>query len=219
MHRFSAVILGSLLLTLFALTPHSLIAQTVTPDDIAAVMIDATAVPGYHIAGESSPGPRLGATNDQRTRIFIADDSATAGYSLLTLIITVPNENAICLPFFPGNISSGGVLDALNSDHANYEHLGLLGVGDVETAARWSDLDTGANLWTSVLSVVFMRGRVTVYMTLRTHRDFIDPSEMEPYVRAQDAKLIAAMATDSPVGIAAATPVPPPPADRPAICG
>jgi hypothetical protein len=194
-------------------------AQTVTGDDLAAVMISADAVPGFHVIGDSSPTPRRPtAANEQRTRVFVADGSTVENYTLLSVLITVPTEYAVCLPFFPGNIASGDVL-GLNGDNPNFQEIGSLGVGDVDIFGSWSDLDSGANVWLTVGTEVFIRGQVTVYLNYRTREASIDPATIAGYARAQDELLLAAAAAGTPIGVLASTPVPPQPAIRPEICG
>lgn len=194
-------------------------AQTVTGDDIAPVMISELDVPGFHLIGESSPTPRRpDATNQQRTRIFFADNTSVADYTELIETVTVPTKYAVCLPFFPDNIAGGAVL-GLNQDKPNFQVVGSLGVGDVDIFGTWSDLDAGANVWLTVGTEVFMRGQVTVYLDYRTHADHVDSAEMAQYARAQDDLLLRAAAAGTPIGAIAATPVPPASDPRPAICG
>jgi hypothetical protein len=214
---FSLLALATSLVVSLCFCPVS--AQTVSGDDLAAVMISADAVPGFHVIGDTSPTPRRPtATNEQRTRVFVADGSTAEDYTLLSVIVTVPTPYAVCLPFFPGNIANGDVL-GLNGDKPNFQEIGSLGVGDVDIFGSWSDLDSGANVWLTVGSEVFMRGQVTVYLKYRTHEASIDPGTIASYARAQDELLLAAAAAGTPIGVLASTPVPPQPATRPEICG
>ncbi len=197
----------------------TVLAQTVTGDDIAAVMLDAQDLPGFRLVGDASPPFRAGETNEQRTRAFIANDTGPSDYTLLTILITVPNENAICLPYLPGNVANGMVLGLLNSDKVNFQRGDPPTIGEVATAASWSELDAGANKWLNIYSLVFMRGQVATYILYRTHAETVDPAVIEDFARRQDEKLIAATTNGSIVGLQAAMPVPPPPAETPAVCG
>ena len=217
LHRI-VVIAGLLLVTLHG---HAALAlsQAVTPDDIAAVMLSTEDLPGFHLAGDGSPAPRENAQLVQRTRVFLADDAGPSGYTLLIEIMTVPTENALCLPYLPGNIAGGAVLGTLNGFRPNFAPLDRFGVGDVDTAATWNDVDGGTNAVQAVAAEVFMRGQVTVYLTYRTTAATIDPGPLAGFAQAQDALLQRAAAAGSPTGLAAITPVPAPSAERPALCG
>lgn len=195
-------------------------AQAVTPDDLAAVMLGPADLPAFVLAGDVSPDPSPGRTSDQRTRFFFDAAGDGGQVDILTEVLSAPNDNAVCLPYLPGRIANGDVLSLLNSDMANFQLLGPLGVGDVDVAAAWNDLDTGSNTWDAVFSEVFMRGRLSVYLTFRRHSGApIDPQQIAAYARTQDARLLTAEAEGGAIGALAAAPVPPPPATTPDVCG
>jgi hypothetical protein len=195
-------------------------AQVVTPDELGDVMLSPTDLPGFVMAGDVSPDPTPGRTSDQRTRFFF-DASGNGGETdILTEVLLAPTADDVCLPYRPQRIADGEVLSRLNSDAPNFQLLGPLGIGDVDVAASWHDLDAGSNTWDAVFGEVFMHGRLSVYLTFRQHSGAaIDPQQVAGYARAQDAKLTAAAAAgDTGVGQLAAEPVPPTPATPPAPC-
>lgn len=212
-------ILVTVLLANGRLASRPALAQAVTGDDIAGVMLDGLDLPGFHLLGDGSPPARAEATNEQRTRVFMADGTGAGDYTLLTEIITVPNEGAICLPYLPDNVASGAVLSLNNADMANFQRADPPAAGDVATAATWSDLDAGANTWINLYELVFMRGRVTVYLIYRTHDASADQARIGAYALRQDEKLRAAIDAGSPLGLQASIPVPPRLVERPEICG
>lgn len=197
------------------------LAQTVTPDELGEVMLSAADLPGFVMAGDVSPQAVPGRTSDQRTRFFFAASGNGDDTDILTEVLLAPNENDICLPYRPQAIANGDVLSQLNGDRPNFQLLGSLGVGDVDVAASWNDLDAGSNTWSAVFGEVFMRGRVRVYLTFVQHSGApIDPQQVAGYAQTQDAKLLAAAeSADTGVGQLAAEPVPPPPDTPPALCG
>ncbi len=196
------------------------LAQDVTPDELGDVMLTAADLPGFVMAGDVSPQPRPGSTSDERTRFFFDTAGGDGAADILTEVLLAPNENDVCLPYRPQAIADGDVLSLLNGDRPNFQQLGALGVGDVDVAASWNDLDAGSNTWNTVFGEVFMRGRIRVYLTFVQQSGApVDPQQVAGYARAQDAKLLAAaQAGGTGVGELAAESVPPPSNTPPAIC-
>jgi len=192
-------------------------AQSVTADDIGAAMIGDGDVPGFRLAGDATPPSLATATRDQRTRLFVPTDS-NAGTVLLTVFLSVPRSTAVCLPYLPATVASGDVFGALNADKPNFRITEPLGAGDIDATATWDDYDAGRSASYTVLSELFLRGSVSVYITYVTYTHTIDPALLAQIARIEDAKLMAAAAAGTPVGTIAATPIPPLPDSVPPAC-
>lgn len=191
-------------------------AQTVTGDDLAVVLLGQDDLPGFTLAGDTSPPATPDEVREQRTRIFT--DDADAG-TLLSLILSAPHADAVCLPQILGSVANGDVLGALNGDKPNYQSLGSLGAGDVDTAAIWNDFDAGRGAWYTVSEDVFMRGELVVYVEVVAYGTPPAADQLAGWARLQDAKLLAATADPaSAAGVLARTPVPASPADDPTAC-
>jgi len=188
----------------------------VTGDDLAAVMLGQTDLPGFTLTGDGSPPASPADVREQRTRIFV-----TAGEpeTLLLLILSAPHPDAVCLPRVRAGVANGEVLGALNGDKPNFQSLGSLGAGDVDAAAMWSDFDAGRGAWYTVSEDVFMRGELAVYVEAIAYDAPPDGDQLAGWAQLQDAKLLAAAADPaSTAGALARTPVPASPADDPAAC-
>jgi hypothetical protein len=210
----AAAVLMGVALVCHAPTAH---AQTVTGDALATVMLGEADLPGFALAADGSPAVAPDDVRDQRTRVFTALDGSGM---LLTLILSVPHSDAVCLPRVRATIASGDVLSALNDAKPNFQSLGPLGVGDVDAAAMWSDFDGGRAAWYTVSEEVFMRGAVTVYVEAIAYDSPPDANQLAEWAQRQDAKLLVAAADPaSAVGALARTVVPDSPAGDPTVCG
>lgn len=194
-------------------------AQTVTGDDLAAVMLGADDLPGFTLTGDASPPDVPGSVREQHTRVFIANDASDAGgQTLLTLILSSPHPDAVCLPQIRATIANGDVLAALNGDRPDYQPWGTLGVGDVDWAASWSD-DGVQGARFSVSEDVFMRGELVVYLQTISDGAPPDADTLAGWARLEDEKLLGAAADPaSAAGALAATQPAASPADDPAAC-
>jgi hypothetical protein len=213
---FPWIAAAALLLTLGAVSlPPRTRAQAVSGDDLAAVMLGADALPRFTLLGDASPPAIPNSVREQHTRVFTAD----GGETLLTLILSAPHPDAVCLPRIRASIADGEVLAALNGDRPNYQTWEALGVGDVDAAASWSDYDTGSGIWFAVNEEVFMRGELVVYLQTISYGTPPDAGTLAGWAALQDEKLLGAAADPASAagGLARTQPPALPDAD-PAVC-
>ncbi len=195
--------------------PRPALAQTVSGDDLAAVMPGADDLPGFALLGDASPPAIPDSVREQHTRVFTADGGGT----LLTLILSAPHPDAVCLPQIRAAVADGEVLRALNGDRPGYQDLGALGAGDVDRAASWSDQNAGDGSWYTVFEDVFMRGELVAYVQATSFGTPPDAGTLAGWARLQDQKLLDAAADPvSAAGALARAQPPASPDDDPQVC-
>ncbi|HZQ36653.1 MAG TPA: hypothetical protein VFD32_12025 [Dehalococcoidia bacterium] len=188
-------------------------AQAVGGDDLAAVMLGADDLPSFTLAGDASPPDVPDAVREQHTRVFIAD----GGETTLTLILSAPHPDAVCLPRIRATIANGEVLAALNADRVGYQDWGALGVGEVDWAASWSDTTGDAHIGFTVSEDVFMRGELVVYLQAVSFGTPPAAATLAGWARLQDQRLLDAAADPASAAGALARTEPPAPED-PTAC-
>ncbi len=212
--RTGCAVIAALALAAVSL-PLRVRAQAVSGDDLAAVMLGADDLPGFALLGDASPPAIPDSVREQHTRVFTAD----GGETLLTLILSAPHADAVCLPRIRAAVADGEVLRALNGDRPGYQDSGAIGAGDVDWAASWSDQNAGDGSWYTVSEDVFMRGELVAYVQATSFGTPPDAGTLAGWARLQDEKLLDAAADPaSPAGVLVRTQPPASPDDDPQVC-
>jgi hypothetical protein len=199
MRRFGV---GAALVTLLFITlggSHRVVAQTVTSDQLAAVALDSSDLPGYIVDRDAAPTPPNGfAAVFVRTLV-----SSGGGNSVVIDGLVLPDSS---LPPFAVQAALSSemlfrsFINQLGLNTDNFALTGPLGIGDVDQSAAFDSQAPDSGVPVRVYADAFLQGRLVGLIIYVAETNSADPAQLTNIASLQDAKILSSQLPPSITG-------------------
>jgi hypothetical protein len=183
-----------LVLTLLPLQHRLVAAQTSLEDQLAAVLLTETDLPGFQQTLDDTA--TFAAMTSSGTVPAVVRDFASPTGSIVALeLIALPEDDATTA-FTPATIGEQTLRDAANAlgtqPPSDFALLGPLGLGEDDLAATWTASSASRGTPNAIAADIFLRGHVLGLVLYSVPGTEGDASTLGADAGLQDARIVAA---------------------------